>query len=154
MSGASKKSWHFYAPRWLSEWRAKLSLEREIAAIHDSYRPELQEATGDDEQRILAGLFAELDIPEMQLGELLSSQLIRRTSRRGLDIPNEDGWWEEKLGRKYLSRAGRARVKRMIRDDFRHDAKWWIEVLTLFVTVLTGLAGTIIGLLSLLRQSN
>lgn len=86
----------------------------------------------------------------MQLGELLSRQLIRRASSRGLDIPNDDSWWEESLGYKYLSKTGRARVERMIRDDFRENSKWFMEV----VAVLTGLVGALIGLLSVLRRSN
>lgn len=96
-----------------------------------------------------------------------TAELTRQAIDLGIDIPKgrSDWWWldENSVGEKsledgtfigdfYLTRRGKAGLKKLIRDEKRKNFKWWVEAVGSIVTLLVGLLGTLIGVLAFMKK--
>jgi hypothetical protein len=142
-----------WAPDRVLEWRRRRALRREIMRLDGECEKEVQAAHVNEKMEIYSRWDFDTGWSRAELGELETERLRRRAERRGLEIPQDDVWWIKHLetNTKYLTPTARARVKRMIRQDRRESAKWWVDVLSPVLGALTGLIGALIGLLALLK---
>ena len=146
-----KKWWHSCIPNRLQERRLVWALKREIAALEDDFSTQYENARneGQQEEAVMAW-HHESERPEAELGKIETNKLLRRAERRGLDLYDEQSWWTDhpnhQTEARFLTYSGRGKAKRLIRNDFRQSAMWWIMA-------LTGLGGTVIGILSLLNSN-
>ena len=95
-----------------------------------------------------------------------TAELEREALRLGIDIPRHASWWwddseqfrgvpsdqMEDLVSYYLTKQGRAGVRRLIREEKRKNIEWWLKVVGSVITLITGLVGTLIGLFAVLRN--
>ena len=85
--------------------------------------------------------------------------------RRGIDPPSGHGmWWDdmedhggtieeiEAATNFYLTEKGEAAAKRLIREDKRRNAEWWIKMIGSIVAFVTGLLGALIGVIAVLKR--
>lgn len=144
----------WWTPQWLSEWRRRRALHRELDRLDRDYGQQVA-----DEPARRMEIYQDWDYntgwTRAALGELETRRLVRRAEKRGLEVPDDNTWWTHhaETDTKYLRPEARARVKRMIRNDFRESVKWWVDVLAPVLGALTGLIGALIGLLALWKQS-
>ena len=78
-----------------------------------------------------------------------------RVEQLGVDIEsNSDLWFHRKLdGEIYsLTSLGRNAVSKLLREESRKTVEWWVKNIGGILVLLTGLIGTIIGLISVLRK--
>lgn len=149
------KAWlHASAPDRFVEWRKRRALRREIRRLDDEFDKEVQAAHVNEKLNIYSRWDFETGWSRAELGGLETRRLARRVEARGLDIPRDDASWEHHrdTDTKYLTDAARARLRRMIRQDFRDSVKWWVDILAPLLGALTGIIGALIGLLALWRQ--
>lgn len=99
----------------------------------------------------------ELDVPEflsepeeMALVERESERLRRQAHRWGVEI-TDDVLATAEDGSLFIGAPHHTRIALKIRDARRETIRFWAGVLVPLVTALTGLTGTILGILSLLR---
>src|SRR5439155_16455021 len=52
----------------------------------------------------------------------------------------------------YLTEKGEAAAKRLIREDKRRNAEWWIKMISSIVAFVTGLLGALIGVIAVLKR--
>lgn len=78
-----------------------------------------------------------------------------------MDVPNhseEPTWWRddsengEEAVLRWLSEKGRQGVSNLIRDERRKNWEWRIKVITPILTILIGILGLIVALVSLLTK--
>ena len=159
MTRLGKKRWHSWIPRPLRKHLRALELERDLAALSDEYTSKFEEALREDLDVIGQEWERKSGYLNAELGKIRTDKLVRRAERRGIDLHAKQEWWDsidegEWTGMeshiKVLTDTGLAQAKRLIRDDFRQSVKWWVEVVALVIAALTGLGGTVIGVLSLL----
>lgn len=94
-----------------------------------------------------------------------TDKLLAELQRRGIDPPKDKAFWfddlEEQSGtleevelkyRHYLTPEGKARVNALIHKDRRQNAEWWVRILATLGALITGLLGTLIGVLAFLRK--
>jgi hypothetical protein len=148
-------SWRSVLPESLQGRIDEIVVARKIKAIERKYLPQLENAKEGEQQAIFAAWDHEAGWPESYLGRLRTNRLRANALKRAIELPADDGWWTThgESNTRYLTDLGLAKAKRLVRDDFRQSAKWWIEVVTAIVTALTGLGGVIIGILAFSQQS-
>lgn len=99
--------------------------------------------------------------------------LKRRALELGIEVPHKpDWWWEdidnfpggpqewEYLGDEYtyLTPAGKAGYRKLIREELRAEDKWrerldWkIKLIVSIITAITGLLGALIGIIAILKK--
>ena len=67
-------------------------------------------------------------------------------------------WWWDDIdqegadGRYYLTSEGKARVSYLIWEVRKQNIEWWVKIIGGTLAGLTGLAGTIIGIIAVLRN--
>ena len=138
--------------RWWREWRFEQSFRRairaDLARIGKEYEAKFTRlATGNDFDAAMAhGL--QLTSPT---AALRSRQLRRRADAAGVGLPRE--WWEhdEEHDLWFLTPDGRRQARRQITEERVWSVKQWLQVLTPAVALIVGLAGVVIGLLSMWR---
>ncbi len=120
-------------------WKEKRGLKREIAS---------QEKLPPTEESRVYKLHEELR-------QMDSDWLRWRVEQLGVDIEsNSDLWFHRKLdGEIYsLTSLGRNAVSKLLREESRKTVEWWVKNIGGILVLLTGLIGTIIGLISVLRK--
>lgn len=147
-------SWRSVVPERIEDRIDEMLTSRKVRAIDRRFQQQFDASKEGDYQAVLATWDHEAGWPQAHLGRLRTSRLRRKALSRGLELPNDGSWWatHDESGTKYLTDLGLARAKRLIRDDFRQSAKWWMEVVGT-VVALTGLGGVIIGILSLSQRT-
>ena len=162
MTRVGKKRWHAWTPRPLREHLRARKLERELASLSDEYTSKLEEVRREDQNVLVQEWEWKSGCLDTELGKIKTDKLVRRAERRGIDLCANQDWWDsidegEWTGMesqiKVLTDNGLAQAKRLIRDDFRQSVKWWVEVVAPVVAALTGLGGTVIGILSVLNSN-
>jgi hypothetical protein len=85
-----------------------------------------------------------------------TKRLIAKAEKLGIEIPDE--WWtrprpEDPFTVKpYIGDRKRTKLKRLIQDERYKQAKKWTELLAPIIGALTGIIGTIIGLIAILKK--
>ncbi|MCE5270585.1 hypothetical protein LLH00_04805 [bacterium] len=82
-----------------------------------------------------------------RIDELLTQLFRIKADKYDIELPDysETKYWEEDYGRKRLTRLGRQHVRELIRNERQERWEFFMKVTTL----LTGLGGVIIGILSI-----
>lgn len=115
---------------------------------------------GERDLETLMEIQREIHRGEQELLILESEALFRKAERYAIEIPLTPSWWwddsvsglpPEDVSR-YLTKVGQVGVKKLIRDERRNNIEWWLKVAGLFITLLTGLLGTLIGVIALLKD--
>ena len=142
--------------RWWREWRFEQSFRRaihaDLARIGKEYEAKFKRlATGNDFDAAMAEYLAACRLPDLRAETLRSRQLRRRADAAGVGLPRE--WWEhdEEHDLWFLTPDGRRQARRQITEERVWSVKQWLQVLTPAVALIVGLAGVVIGLLSMWR---
>jgi hypothetical protein len=96
-----------------------------------------------------------------------TDMLLLKARKLGVDIPENPAWWrvdtfleqnflgefpDENGKRRYLTEAGFYGMTRLVREAQRSNIEWWIKVTGGVLAGMTGLAGTIIGIIAILSK--
>ena len=94
-----------------------------------------------------------------------TDRLTTELLRRGIEPPRGHGmWWDdmedhggtideiEAATQSYFTDKGEATARRLIREDKRKNAEWWIKVIGAIAALVTGMLGALIGVLAFLRK--
>jgi hypothetical protein len=141
--------------RW-REWQFERSYQRSIRAdlarIAKEYEAKFKQlASGNDFDAAMAAYLRACRLPDLRLETLRSRRLRRKADARGVELPRE--WWEhdEEYDLWFLTPDGRRQAKHQITQERVWWVKQWLQVLTPAVALVIGLAGVVIGLLSMWR---
>jgi hypothetical protein len=138
------------------EWRERRNLQREITLL------EKEESTLDGltDQEKLAKLHIKLSSHQLRLAVIDTDRLLRKVRQLGIELPSKkDSWWWDDMDyagpedyRSYLTDIGKAGVSKLIREEKKKNIEWWIKIVVTIITALTGLVGSLIGVLSVLNK--
>lgn len=138
------------------EWRERRSLQREITLLQK------EESTLDGllDQEKLAKLHIKVSGRQLRLAVIDTDRLLMKVRQLGIELPSKkDSWWWDDLDyagpddyRSYLTDIGKAGVSKLIRDERRKNIEWWVKIIVTVITALTGLVGSLIGVLSVLNK--
>jgi hypothetical protein len=142
--------------RWWREWQFetsyKKSIRADLARIGKEYEAKFKVlSTGNDFDTAMAAYLQACRLPDLRLETLRSRRLRRRADARGVELPRE--WWEhdEEHDLWFLTPDGRRQAQRRLTQERLWAVKQWLQVLTPAVALIVGLAGVVIGLLSMWR---
>lgn len=105
----------------------------------------------------------EIERIEAEIGLVRSSRFILTAIRLGIDVtPHANEWFytrqaKQPYGSKSVStltKLGESKLRREIWIERRARWEFWLKVVGLIVTGLTGLLGTVIGIIAILKKSN
>ncbi len=85
------------------------------------------------------------------LAELRSRQLVRRAQKHYVRL---DGlvWDSDQYGNQYLSNATESQLYQAVKEERRKAWEFRLKIIGILTTALTGLVGTIIGLVAILKK--
>jgi hypothetical protein len=137
-------------------WRERRSLKREINLLQK------EEATLDGlaDHEKLTKLHIKISSRQRRLDAVDTDRLMRKVRQLGIELPSkkESWWWDDMdyVGPEdasyYLTDIGKAGVSKLIREERRKNIEWWIKIVVTIITALTGLVGSLIGVLSVLNK--
>ncbi len=137
---------------WRFEWSYRRSIRADLARIGKEYEAKFKQlSTGNDFDAAMAEYLQACRLPDLRLETLRSRRLRRRADACGVELPRE--WWEhdEEHDLWFLTPDGRRQAKHGLTQQRVWAVKQWLEVLTPAVALIFGLAGVVIGLLSMWR---
>ena len=142
--------------RWWREWQFertyRRSIRADLARIGKEYEAKFKApASGNDIDAVMTDYLRACRLPDLRLETLRSRRLRRKADAVGVDLPRE--WWEhdEEHDLWFLTPDGRRQFKQHLTQERIWAAKQWLQVLTPAVALMVGLAGVVIGLLSMWR---
>lgn len=138
------RSW---VPNRVTTWRRVRRLRRQLRDLEEHYQPLLEDASGDNEQRLLSEWDYESQWAESELARYESANLRKLADRWSVEAPASEQ--DMRTGEWYIPHAGRLKLRREIRDAKRESIRWWIQVV---VTPLIALVSSIVALISLLAR--
>jgi hypothetical protein len=138
------------------EWRERRNLQREINVL----QREESALDGLPDQKTLAMLHVKLSGRRLRLAVIDTDRLLRKVRQLGIDLPaKKDSWWWDDMdyvdfddSRSYLTDIGKAAVSKLIREERRKNIEWWVKIVVTIIVALTGLVGSLIGVLSVLKK--
>jgi hypothetical protein len=97
---------------------------------------------------------------KMQIDAIDTDRLMNTVHKLGIELPAKkaDWWWDDMddVGpedyRSYLTERGKMGVSKLIRDERKKNIEWWAKIIGTVITLLTGLVGSIIGVLAILYK--
>jgi len=91
-----------------------------------------------------------------RINVLETDKILDKAQSYGIELPKDKKhWWWDDIDyegenfRSYLTDVGKAGVKKLIRDEKRLNVEWWVKIIVSIFAALTGLVGSIIGVLSI-----
>ncbi len=136
--------------------RKKADLEKQKAGLIKDFVPEFE---GDNpNSKELSRLSLKLYECNRRINTIETERLLRKATKLGIDFPDKPGWWWNDIDdegvnyRNYLTDSGEAGVLRLIREERRKSVEWWVKIIGGVITLLTGLAGSIIGIIAILKK--
>jgi hypothetical protein len=145
-------------------WKRKRYLKRELNRRLEDFYANISSETILSKQEELSDIYLAENKPLMrELEVLVTAQLIHQANKHGIDIlpewvsnPDSEGYnYSRKVGTSYieLTLIGTVKLRNAIRQKRRENIEWWItKVVIPLIAALTGLAGTVIAILALLRK--
>lgn len=148
------------------EWRKRRELKKQLASLKKK-EAAVRRALDDFDSpeyhspRELPELGYDIRFCEQELDKLETTRLVRNALRLGIQIPEEESWWEEDESEAgdgsykpydYLTQVGKENVSRLIRDERRKNVEWWVKVITPILSALIALLGLIVALVSVSRK--
>jgi hypothetical protein len=147
-------------------WRAERSANKKRKKLHETLDPKIQTAKKEKKeneyQSLLSEYFMESDLIRDIPDSMRTERLVRRATKLGIPIPpqpsyknlDEDEHWEANpvTGSFYLQEKAFSELTRAIRKDEIERLEYQMRWVSRVVIPLTGLIGTIMGLISLLHS--
>jgi hypothetical protein len=143
----------------LRRWKLQRIKRRNLVQAHKKYQTVLHDSARTQEALLLAVL--DLQSCTHSLEQFESGGVILKAECLAVDVPNKEEkptWWthdyeDDTLRDHYwLSERGRAGVLRLIREERRKTWEWRIRVLTPILTILIGILGLLVALVSMLLK--
>lgn len=144
------------------EWKEKRKLRREIKLLEkERFALDIQKPLFDGVPKPseISEVNSKLFNRNRELAAIETDQLYRKAQKFGIEFPkNKHNWWWDDIDhegenfRNYLTDIGKASVLRLIREERRKDIEWWVKIIGGVITLLTGLAGSIIGIIAVLKN--
>lgn len=139
------------------EWRKRRILQKEISFL-EKKKIKLGELNNNDDE--LWELNTQIDKCQQKLNTIDTNRLVNKVNQLGIEIPSDkENWWWDDLNyvgvdhfRSYLTDVGKAGISKLIREERRKNIQWWVNIIITIFTALTGLIGSIIGVISVLRN--
>jgi hypothetical protein len=142
--------------RWWREWQFersyKQSIRADLARIGREYEARFKlPATGNDVDAAMAAYLKACRLPDLRSETLRSRRIRRAADACGVELPRE--WWEhdDEHDLWFLTPDGRRQARRRISQERMWAVKQWLQILTPAAALIVGLAGVVIGLLSMWR---
>ncbi len=141
----------------LEIWKKRRRLEAEARRLDDDFADAEKRHDIDD----MEAIDYQREHKRMWIDSIDTHKLQKKLTKRGIELPRDKpSWWYTDMhwdldpaeAPEYLSPVGKAGATKLIREDRRETIKFWMKVLTLILTVLTGLAGAIIGIITTLKD--
>lgn len=152
--GASVES-RRWIPERIREWIRVAELRRELCRLEEHYRSAMDRASDVNAQQLSSEWDFESGWPLAELGAIYSRRTMRKARRWGVIVPHshDNGWWTTHIesSRRYLTDYGQQNARKLIRAEFRDSVKWWVDLASPVIGMLTGLTGALIGLVALLK---
>jgi hypothetical protein len=146
----------------LDNWKKRRSLQKQISTMTEALA--IARAQKERDLKAVQELQSKLSSLNHRLNRFEGDLLVKEARRRGIDVPRPSDWWandaEQYLNSSipsselddfidwWLTETGRFAVFRLIKLDKRANLEWWLKVLA----ALTGLGGTAIGIISVLKR--
>jgi hypothetical protein len=146
----------------LDNWKKRRSLQKQIRTIAEELA--IARAQKERDLKIVQELQSKLSSLNRRANRFEGDLLLREAQRRGIDVPRRADWWAndaeqyhnssipseelDDLIDWWLTETGCFAVFRLIKLDKRANLEWWLKVLA----ALTGLGGTAIGIISVLKR--
>jgi hypothetical protein len=146
----------------LDNWKKRRSFQKQIQTIAEELT--IARTQKDKDLKVVQQLQSKLLSLKRRFHRFEGDLLLVDARRRGIDVPRRSDWWNnnvEELQNSsiptaelddlidwWLTETGRFAVLRLIKLDKRSNLEWWIKVLA----ALTGLGGTAIGIISVLKS--
>lgn len=122
------------------------------------YRPLLKSTDSPDFAKHYVEFSTKSENYRMRIAQIKSAQLVRKAVRLGLDLPHEDRYTVGYIKKPtatvqcaYLNPHELRKFRRQIRIEQRLTWEFWLKVIVPILTVITGLIGVAIGLVSVLK---
>ena len=130
-------------------------LATEKAYDRDRKKAKAENKGWEEMERIHFDERSERSIDQDQISKIQTTRLCAIANRIGVPIPTEEDRWEESqaLGGRYLSAKGFSELRNAIRKEKNDRWAYWelrIKVFVGLATAITGAAGALIGLASVL----
>ena len=142
--------------RWWREWQFeqsyKKSIRADLARIGKEYEAKFKVlAAGNDFDAAMAAYLKACRLPDLGCRRCGAAACGAKPTRCGVELPRD--WWEhdEEHDLWFLTPDGRRQTKRRLTQERLWAVKQWLQVLTPAVALIVGLAGVVIGLLSMWR---
>ena len=142
------RSWR----EWRFERSYRRSIRRDLARIGKEYEAKFKLlATGNEFDAAMSDYLQACRLPDLRLETLHSRRLRRKADASGVELPRE--WWEhdEEHDLWFLTPDGRRQARHQLSENRFRAVKQWIQILTPAAALILGLAGVVIGLLSMWR---
>ncbi|CAN5363106.1 hypothetical protein BH20ACI1_BH20ACI1_01540 [soil metagenome] len=132
------------------------SLKREIVFL-EKEKSKLDELT---DKKELWALNAKVFECHQKLDAIDTDRLLKKAQQLGIEIsPDKKNWWWDDFDdagadnfRHYLTDIGKAGISKLIKEEKRENIEWWVKMFVAIITALTGLIGSIIGVVAVLRK--
>jgi len=136
------------------DWKLRRKHEHELAELKTQYVPEIDRLRGDERESAISAYLSECHLPQAELDHLDTKYLKAEARVLGIEIPKDVEWWESDDYHRssYLTDVGKTRLSKLIRLEKWERTKRILDVTAIIVTTLTGLLGTVIGVLALLYK--
>jgi hypothetical protein len=149
----------------LDDWIRTVRLNRKMERLHKKYFHDLRSADSQDKRNEISRTYNDelVDIVKA-LDIFVTIPLLQKAGRLGIDIPPD--WTIDsnsdsevyKLFRQgfipylQLTPAGKSKLREALTQKNREKWEWYSKVIIPFISALTGLAGTVIAIIALLRK--
>jgi hypothetical protein len=146
----------------LDTWKKRRALQKQIKSVAEELA--IARAQKERDLKVVQGLQSKLSSLNHRSNRFEGDLLLKEARRRGIDVPHRSDWWAndaeqyhnisipsyelDDLIEWWLTETGRFAVFRLIKLDKRANLEWWLKVLA----ALTGLGGTAIGIISVLKR--
>lgn len=137
------------------EWRERRRLKREIGLL-EKEQSELDNVA--DKER-LSETYTKIRKHYQRLSGINTDNLMKQVHHYGIELPKKHEWWWDDFDyegadnfRSYLTDIGIAYVSKLIQKKRRKNTEWWVKIIVTVLTALTVLAGSIIGVLAILKK--
>ena len=139
--------------RW-QDWRLRRKHEKELAELQATYAPAIEKLRGSERQMEIAAYFSECQFPQAELDILDTKYLEAKARALGIEIPKDKEWWDDDdyHQSRFLTDTGKTRLTKLIRQEKWERRKRLMDIAAVLVPALTGLLGTLIGVLSFLQK--
>src|ERR1044071_3536605 len=114
------------------EWKQRRELKKRITELQGLEAKSRLRANSDSPESVPELHGFEISVRQRQLAELETNRLVRKASRLGIQIPQQESWWWEDeafegetigdavyTGKYYLTEFGKVGVSKLIREERR-----------------------------------